>query len=65
MAEGFLKGLWGKEASEGTGLMGMWGTVKDAPSSIFETITSPIGVMKTVVTGVVILLIYVGYKRMK
>ena len=65
MAEGFLKGVWGKPASQGTGVLGMWGTIKKTPTTIFKTITTPIGVMKVVIAGAVVAMLYVGYRKVK
>jgi hypothetical protein len=59
MVEGFLKGIWGKPATTGTGLMGIWGTIKRSPRTVIDTIASPMKVMKTVI---MLVLVVVGYK---
>ena len=63
MAEGFLKGIWGKPTQQGTGIMGIWGTIKRAPNSIFKTIMSPIKVVGILITGTIIFFIYMRYRK--
>ncbi|MCK4667919.1 hypothetical protein KAU33_14280 [Candidatus Dependentiae bacterium] len=63
MAEGFLKGIWGKPAQQGTGVMGIWGTIKNLPNTMFKTITSPLKIISILIVGSILLILYKGYKK--
>ena len=63
MVQGFLKGIWGKPATQGTGLMGIWGTITKAPKTIFGAITTPFKIFKYMAITVVAILIYVRFKK--
>ena len=63
MAEGFLKGIWGKPTQRGTGIMGIWGTIKRVPNSIFKTIMSPIKAVGILITGTIVFFLYMRYRK--
>ena len=63
MVQGFLKGIWGKPATQGTGLMGIWGTITNAPKTIFGAITTPLKIFKYMAIAVVGLLLYKRFKK--
>lgn len=63
MAEGFLKGLWGKPAVEATGLMGLWGTIKSAPSRITGAIMSPLKLITYVILAAIAFIAYSRFKK--
>lgn len=63
MVEGFLKGIWGKPATNATGILGLWGTVTSTPSKLVDKITSPFKfIMAISVVGLGFLL-YSRYKK--
>ena len=63
MVQGFLKGIWGKPAVHGTGLMGIWGTITKAPKTIFSAITTPLKIFKYMAIAVVGLLLYARFRK--
>lgn len=62
---GFFKSVLGKPTVEGTGLHGLWSRVRKTPGNISKIVTRPIGMMKFVITGILIAVGYIMYKRMR
>ena len=63
MAEGFLKGIWGKPATQGTGMMGLWGTITKAPKNIFSAIITPFKIIFYIIIIIVGILLYSKLKK--
>lgn len=63
MVEGFLKGIWGKPATEGTGMMGLWGSITKAPKSIFGAIMTPFKIIFYIIIVIVGILLYSRLKK--
>ena len=62
MVVGFLKGIWGKPAQQGSGLMGIWGTITKVPTTIYKGIMLP---GKIIGTLILLFIGYFLYKRFK
>lgn len=63
MVVGFLKGLWGKPAQKGSGVMGLWGTITSVPNSIFKVVSTPFKIIAYAILGLIMLLLYKRLKR--
>lgn len=63
MVVGFLRGLWGKPASGGTGLVGIWGSVTKAPKSIIGAVMTPFKIIAYIIVIIIGLLVYKRVKK--
>jgi hypothetical protein len=63
MAEGFLKGLWGKPAQQGTGMVGLWGTATKIISKPFQILGSVGSLIKYIIIAAIVLLLYGRLKK--
>ena len=63
MAEGFLKGLWGKPAQQGTGIVGLWDTATKHFPNPFKIVGSVGSLIKWIIIAAIALILYGRFKK--